>query len=76
MPFIRSTASKHYILLAILISLNREIINPYSCYIKKGLVYIIFIVLSSYQPSSYLECTKVNTQLSYNIYSILFNKCI
>ena len=35
--------SKRYALLTIFISLNKEIISPYSYYIKKGLVYIIII---------------------------------
>jgi hypothetical protein len=43
MPFIRSTVFGCHILLTALISLNREIISPYSCYIKKGLVYIALI---------------------------------
>jgi hypothetical protein len=71
---IRSTIFKHYTLLTISISLNREIISPCSYYIKKGLVYIVLISPSRYQPSFYLECTKANTQLSYNIYSIPLNK--
>ena len=40
MPFIRLFTSKCYTFLAIPISLNGEIISPYSCYAKKGLVYI------------------------------------
>ena len=47
MPLIRLSASKRRAFLAISISLNREIISPYSYYIKKGLVYIIIIALSS-----------------------------
>jgi hypothetical protein len=61
MPPIRFTTFEYYILLTILISLNREIISPYSCYIKKGLVYITLIFPFRYQSFSYLECTKVNT---------------
>ena len=41
MPSIRSLASVYYILLAVSISLNNEIISPYSYYAKKGLIYII-----------------------------------
>ena len=48
MPFIRSLASMYYILLATSISLNSEIISPYSYYTKKGLVYIAIITLFSY----------------------------
>ena len=45
MPFIRFLASVHYILLAVSISLNGEIISPYSYYAKKGLVYVTIIAL-------------------------------
>ena len=41
MPPIRSSASKRCAFLATSISLDGEIISPYSYYIKKGLVYII-----------------------------------
>jgi hypothetical protein len=61
MSFIRSLVFKHYVLLVTSISLNREIINPYSYYIKKGLVYIILISPFRRQPSFYLKYTKVNT---------------
>jgi hypothetical protein len=61
MPSIKSSVFKYYILLIASISLNREIMNPYSCYIKKGLVYIVLIAPFSYQPSFYLKYTKVNT---------------
>ena len=47
MPPIRSFISKRYAFLAVSISLNGEIINPYSYYVKKGLVYIIIIDLFS-----------------------------
>ena len=40
MPFIRSSAFKRCTLLTISISLDGEIMSPYSYYIKKGLVYI------------------------------------
>ena len=68
--------SKRYTLLAASISLNREIISPYSCYIKKGLVYIIIIDLSGRQPSSYTKYTKLNTCVLYNVHLVLLNKCI
>jgi hypothetical protein len=60
MPFIRSTISKHHTLFTISISLNREIMSPYSRYTKKGLIYIILISPFRYQSSFCLECTKVN----------------
>jgi hypothetical protein len=58
---VRSLIFKHYTLLIASISLNSEIINSYSCCVKKGLVYIVFISPFRYQPSSYLKCTKINT---------------
>jgi hypothetical protein len=61
MPFIRSTAFKCRTLLTISISLNREIMSPYSRYTKKGLVYIALISPSRRQPFFYLEYTKANT---------------
>jgi hypothetical protein len=61
MPFIKFTIFKHYILLMASILLNNKIINPCSYYIKKGLVYIVFISPFRYQPFSYLEYIKVNT---------------
>jgi hypothetical protein len=76
MSFIRFTTFKYYILFTISISLNREIISPYSCYIKNGLIYIVLISPFSCQPFSYLECTKINTYLLYNIHSIPLNKYI
>ena len=43
MPLVRSSASKHYTyVVAIIFSLS-EIIPTYSCYMLKGLVYIIII---------------------------------
>ena len=76
MPFIRFSISKRYTLLTISISLNKEIISPYSHYIKKGLVYIIIINPFSRQPSSYTKYTKLNTYILYNIRSVSFNKYI
>ena len=74
MPFIRSSASKRCTLFTTFISFNRKIISPYTYYIKKGLVYIIIISLSSRQPSSYLKYTKANTRSSYNVCLVPFNK--
>jgi hypothetical protein len=59
--FIKFTASKHYTLLTILISLNGEIISSYFCYAKKGLVYIALTSPFRRQPSFCLKCTKANT---------------
>jgi hypothetical protein len=66
--------SEHHVLLVTLILLNSEIINPYSYYLKKGLVYIALAAPFSCQPSFYLKYTKVNTQLLYNIYSVPLNE--
>jgi hypothetical protein len=76
MPLIRFTASKYCTLFTTSISLDGEIINPCSRYIKKGLVYIALTSPFGCQPFFYLKCTKVNTQLSYNIRSIPLNECI
>ena len=67
MPFIKLFMSKYRALLAISISLDGEIISPYSCYIKKGLVCIIIINPFSYQFFFYAEYTKLNTCMLYNI---------
>ena len=74
MPPIRSSASKRYILFTTSIFFNREIISSYSCYAKKGLVYIMIISSSSYQPSFCSECTKANTYLLCDVYLVPFNK--
>ena len=76
MPFIKSLASMYYILLAISISLDGEIISPYSYCIKKGLVCIIIIALSDCQPSSYSKCTKANTYSLCNVRLVSINKYI
>ena len=76
MPFIRSLVSIYYILLAASISLNSEIISPYSYYAKKGLVYIAIIAPSSRQPSSYSKCIKANTYFLYNMRLVFINKYI
>ena len=74
MPLIRSLASVHYVLLTASISLNSEIMSPYSHYMKKGLVYITIIALSGHQPSSYSECIKANTCSLYNMRLVSTNK--
>ena len=76
MPFIRSLASIHYILLTAFISLDSEIISPYSHYAKKGLIYITIITFFSRQPSSYFKYIKANTYSLYNVRSISTNKYI
>ena len=76
MPPIRSLASVHCVLLAISISLDGEIMSPYSHYTKKGLVCVIIIALSGCQPSSYSKCTKANTCSLCNMRSVSTNKYI
>ena len=74
MPFIKLSALKYYALLTTSISLNGEIISPYSCYTKKGLVYIIIISPSSRQPAFYSKCTKAKTYLLYDVRLVPLNK--
>ena len=76
MPPIRSLASVHYVLLAISISLNGEIMSSYSHYMKKGLVYIIIIALFSRQPFFYSKYTKANTYSLCNMRLVSTNKYI
>ena len=76
MPLIRSLVSMYCALLAVSISLNSEIMSPYSYYIKKGLVYITIIALFSRQPSFYFKCIKANTCFLYNICLVSTNKYI
>ena len=67
MPPIRSLVSKrtaYYFKLVAVILLLGKIMPTCSCYIEKGLVYVIIIALSNYQPSSYIKCTKLNMCLS------------
>ena len=76
MPSIKSLVSAYYALLAISISLNSKIISPCSYYIKKKLVCIIIIALSSCQPSSYFKCTKANVYFFCNVRSVFINKYV
>ena len=48
MPPIRSIILERRIFFTTSISFNKEIISPYSRYMKKGLVYIIIITPFSY----------------------------
>ena len=76
MPAVRLIAFKRHALLTSSIALNGEIMSPYSYYVKKGLVYIIIIDPFNCQPFSCSKYTKLNTYVSYNIYSVSFNKYI
>ena len=74
MPPIKSLAFKRCIFLAIFISLNREIISPYSYCAKKGLVYIIITEPFSRQPFFYTKYTKSNTFMLCDMRLVFFNK--
>ena len=74
MLFIRFSASKRCILLVAFISLNGEIMSPYSRYIKKGLVYIAIISPFNCQSSFYFEYTKANTRSLCDMRLVPFNK--
>ena len=76
MPLIRFLVFKRHTFLATSISLNNEIISPYSCYTRKGLVYITIIKPFSRQPSSYIKCTKLNTYTLCDMRLVSLNKCI
>jgi hypothetical protein len=58
MPFIRFLKFKYCTLLVISISLNGEIINPYSRYMKKGLICITIMASFSCQPFFILSVLK------------------
>ena len=79
MPPIRSLAFKRlaycFKLVAVILLLNK-IMPTYSYYAEKGLVYIAIIALLGYQPSSYIECTKLNIYSFCNIYLVFNAKCI
>ena len=62
--------------LAASISLNREIISPYSRYIKKGLVCIIIINPFSRQPFSCTKYAKLNTYALCDMRLVSLNKYI
>ena len=72
MPFIRSLASKYRTYIVAVILLLSKIMPTYSCYVLKGLVYIIIIAPLGYQPSFYTKCTKLNICLFYNV-RLVFN---
>ena len=48
MPAVRLTASKRYTLFIFSITLDGEIMSPYSYYMKKGLVCVVITDLSNY----------------------------
>ena len=60
-------ASKRYARVVKIIVLFSKIMPSYSYYIKKKLLYIVIIALSSCQPSFYFKCTKLNIRLSCDV---------
>ena len=70
MPFVRSLASKRRVYIIAVIFLFSKIMPTYSCYVLKGLVYIIIIAPLGRQPFFYAKCTKLNMHLSCNIRSV------
>ena len=74
MPPIRSLVSVYCALLAVSISLDGEIMSPYSYYAKKGLVCIIIIIPFSCQPSSYSKCIKANIYFLCDVRLVSINK--
>jgi len=56
--------------MALILLLGEIIPSPCSYCVKEGLVYITLASPLSWQPSSYLECTKANIYLSYDVRSI------
>jgi len=56
--------------MAAILSLGEVMPSPCSCYTKEGLVYITLASPSSQQPSSYLECTKLNVQSLCDVYLV------
>ena len=75
-PLIRFLASKRRTYIVAVILLFSEIMPTYSCYILKGLVYIIIIALLGCQPSSYTKYTKLNICLFCNIRLVFNIKCM
>ena len=75
MPFIKSLASERYTYVVTVIFLLSEIMPTYSCYVLKGLVYIIIIALLGRQPFFYIKCIKLNIHLSCNIRLVFNTKC-
>ena len=60
MPPVRSLASKRRAYIVAVILLLGKIMPTYSCYVSKGLVYVVIIAPSSRQPSFCAKYTKLN----------------
>ena len=76
MPPVRSLASERRAYVVAIILLLGEIMPTCSCYVLKGLVYIIIIAPLGRQPSSYAEYTKLNMCLSCDIRLVSNAKCV
>ena len=76
MPFIRFLVSKRCTYIVTIILLLGEIMPLYSCCKEKKLVYIVIIAPFGCQPFSYIEYTKLNIYLSYNIKLVLNAKYV
>ena len=76
MPIIKLIVFKRCTLLTSSITFNSEIMSPYSCYAKKGLVCVIIANPFNYQPFSYSKYTKLNTRALCDMRLVSFNKYI
>ena len=70
MPPIRFSVSERRARTVAVILLLGEIMPSCSYCEEKKLVYIIIITPFSHQLSFYVECTKLNIYLSYNVISV------
>ena len=67
MPPIRSTAFRRHNKLMLLILFISKVMPSCSCYIKKGLLYVVIASPSSCQLLSYTKYTTINIRFSCNI---------
>jgi len=70
-----SSIARYARTIAIVLSLGEIMLSLCSRYAKEGLVYIALASPLSWQPSSYLECTKANIYSSCNVRSISDAEC-
>ena len=75
MPPIRSLVSERRAYIVAVILLLSEIMPTYSCYVLKGLVYIVIIAPLGRQPSFCTKCTKLNICSSCDIRSVSNAEC-
>ena len=60
-------SQRHTYTITVILSLGKIMPSPCSYCLKEGLVYIAISAPSSRQPSSCLECTKLNMRLSCDV---------